>query len=232
MTVNPAFRRSAALCWMLSSATTLCLIFLPRFIPAAPDFDAQARLLHDPAYMTRVWVALLHPLVVLMGALGVLAVRWRAAAGSAGAGFVFYLLWAGTEAVQQSLTLVALNWTWRAEYAATTDAAARDGLRLLARGFDAVWDGLFFFLVLAFIAANVLYLVAVWGGGAFQRVVAVCFGLGAALGVISIVTSFGGSLLPPAVMGVLYPTIQPAGRFLTGLWLWRAEAQADVPFRA
>jgi len=209
------------MCWILSSITTLGLIFLPRLIPPAPDFDTQAILVRDPLYMARVWVALIHPLLVLVGALGVLAVRLRDSAGSASAGFVFFFLWAGTEAVQQSLTLVALNWTWRTEYASARDEAAREALRLYVRGFDAVGDGLFFFLLIAFVAANLLYLIAVWGGGALQRSVSICFGLAAGLGVISLVTSFGGGILPAGVMGILYPTIQPAGRFLTGLWLLR-----------
>lgn len=29
------------------------LIFLPRFIPIAPDLDSQARLAHDPVYTSR-----------------------------------------------------------------------------------------------------------------------------------------------------------------------------------
>jgi hypothetical protein len=206
----------------------LGLIFLPRLIPEAADLDAQAALVRNPFYMARVWVALIHPLLVLVGALGVLAVRLKDSAGCASAGFVFFLLWAGTEAVQQSLTLVALNWTWRSEYLATSDAAARDALRLYARGFDAVWDGLFFFLLIAFVAANMLYLVAVWGGGALQRTVSVFFGLAAGLGVISLVTSFGGGILPAGVMAILYPTIQPSGRFLTGLWLLQSARAAPA----
>jgi len=46
--------------------------------------------------------------------------------------------------------------------------------------------------------------------------------LGAGLGVTSLLTSFGGGRMSPGVMAVLYPTIQPAGRLLTGLWVLRA----------
>ena len=37
-------------------------------------------------------------------------------------------------------------------------------------------------------------------------------------GVIAIIIS----ALPASVIAVLYPTIQPAGGLLTGVWLWRA----------
>ena len=200
---------------MVSAVTTLALIFLPRFFPAAPDIDTQARLIHNPFYMLRVWVALVHPLVVLVGALGVLYVRFREAPGSAITGFVFFLLWAGAEAVQSALNLVTLNWTWRAALLSATDETVREVLRRQIAAFDAVWDGLFFFLVIAFI------MVAVFGGEALQRCVSLCFGLGAALGVISLATSFGGGILPARVMDILYPVVQPAARFATGLWILR-----------
>ena len=132
--------------------------------------------------MTRVWVALLHPLIVLVGAMGVFAARAAVAPGAAFCGLVFFLLWAGTEAVQQSLTLVTLNWTWRTEYLQTADAAARDVLGQYLQAFEAVSDGLFFFILIAFVVANVAYAMATWGGDSLQRTVAVGFGLAAGLG--------------------------------------------------
>lgn len=217
---TPEFLRLAAACWALSSITTLGLIFLPYgFAPiAAGD---TARQLLDPIYMTRVWVALLHPLIVLVGAMGVFAARAGVAPGSAFCGLMFFLLWAGTEAVQQSLTLVTLNWTWRAGYLETTDAAARGVLGQYLQAFEAVSDGLFFLILIAFVIANVAFAVAAWGGESLQRTVAVGFVLAAALGVISGLTSFGPGVFPDTLMAVLYPLFQPAARLLTGVWLWR-----------
>ena len=47
-----------------------------------------------------------------------------------------------------------MNWTWRAGYLASVDAAVRSELALHIRGFDALSDGRFFFLLTAFILAN------------------------------------------------------------------------------
>ena len=216
------FIQAAAICCMLSSLTTLGLIFLPEFLPDTQDFDARARLISNPVYVARRWIAIGHPLIVLVGALGVAAVRFRDAPGSAATGFLFFLLWAGTEAVQQTLTLVAVDWTWRPQYLAAASDAERAALRSYLVGFEPLSDGLFFFLLIAFICANLLYVRAVWGGGTLQRVVSIGFGIGAGLGVISMMTSYGGDVLSPGVMAVLYPSLQPAARFLTGVWLLRS----------
>jgi hypothetical protein len=223
---GPWFLRVTAVCWMVSGLTTLGLIFLPYFY-APLDGDPARRLL-DPVYMTRVWVALLHPLIVLVGALGVAAVRIGAAPGWAVGGFVFFLLWAGVEAVQQGLTLVTLNWTWRAEYLQAVDPAARDRLGAWIATFDGVSDGLFFVLLIAFVVADLFFAIAVWGGPPIQRLVATGFVLASGLGVISALTSFGPGGLPDAVMAVLYPLIQPPARALTGIWIWQQASRTDL----
>jgi hypothetical protein len=219
--VSPSFLRLTAACWCVSAVTTLGLIFLPyAYAPIDVADGAMARV-RDPFYMTRVAVALAHPLIVLVGTMGVAALRLRTAAGPVLCGFVFFLIWAATEAAQQSLTLVALNWTWRAQYFATADPVGRDALRAAAAAFQAVSDGLFLLILVAFVIADVAYAVATWGGDRLQRTVAVGFALAAALGVISGLTSFGPGVFPDAVMAVAYPLLQPAARCLTGLWVWR-----------
>jgi hypothetical protein len=167
--------------------------------------------------MTRVGVAIFHPLIVLVAALGVLLARFVHSPGASSCGFLFFLLWGGTEAIQQSLVLVALNWTWRASYSRSSDFSLESHIR----GFDALSDGLFFFLLIAFIVANVCYSVAAWDRGRLPRAISIFFLLAAGLGVVSLLTSYGSGLLPENVMAVAYPTIQPVGRLLTGVWLWR-----------
>jgi hypothetical protein len=215
------FIQIAGICFAISAVTTLGLIFLPRFFPEATDAASRARLILSLPYVTRRYVALFHPLIVLTGALGVIAVRFEAAAGSVVPGFVFYLMWAMTEGIQQALTLVALDWTWRPQYLAAANDPQRALLQQHMDGFDALSDGLFFFLLIAFILANGLYALAVWGGPLLQRVVAVAFGVSTALGVISLLTSYGGEIVSPGLMAVAYPALGPAGRLLTGIWLVR-----------
>jgi hypothetical protein len=218
---SPRFLRVAAAAWVVSAATTLALIVLPRFYGAVTDPVLGLERLHDPAYRARVVVALSHPLIVLLGVAGLVLVRLPRAAGASLTALLGFLLWAGTEAVQQSLVLVAVNWTWRPAYLAATSAAGRDIVRAQLLTFSAVSDGLFFFLLIAFMAANVAAAAAMWHTDRLGRTVAMGFLLAVGLTVVSALTTFGGGVLPDALMAVLYPTIQPAARLLTGIWLWR-----------
>ncbi|HTV01786.1 MAG TPA: hypothetical protein VMF13_14660 [Luteitalea sp.] len=223
---SSAFLRLAATAWVVSAVTTLGLIFLPRVYGAVSDPVLGLERLDDPAYRTRVVVALAHPLIVLLGVIGLTLVRMRRAVGSSTVMLVGFLLWAATEGIQQSLVLVAVNWTWRPAYRAATNLAEQSALRERLASFAAVSDGLFFFLLLVFMAANLAAAAAMWHSDRLGRTVAVGFLLATGLTVVSTLTTFGNGVLPDAVMAVLYPTIQPAARLLTGIWLWR---QAEEP---
>jgi hypothetical protein len=212
---------------MATCATTLGLIFLPRLLAPAQDLLSQARRIENPIYILRMWVGIIHPLLVIVGAAGVLLVRLRAAAGAAICGFVFFAFWAVLEGVQQSLILVALNWRWRTAYLAGPDSV-RETLRPIIEGFEAVSDGLFFFLVLVFIVANVFFCAATWSGGRLQRVAAACFAVSASLGVVSFLTEYGGRFAPGGAMDIAYPLLGPAGRLLTGVWLWQESSRLRV----
>lgn len=221
MPVSNRFLRGCALCWMVTSLTTLGLIFLPRNLPPTPDLESQARLIENSVYLARVWIGIVHPFIALVAALGVLFVRWKEAAGAASCGFLFFLLWATGEAVQQSMILATLNWGWRADYLAATTPDARAAMATTVASFDGLSDGLFLFILIAFMCANVSYALATWKGTGLQRVVSVFFVLAAGLGALSFATRFGREIVPAAAMAILYPLIQPAGRFTTGWWLWR-----------
>ena len=224
---DSAFVRAAACCWAVTSVTTLGLIFIPRSIHVAPGIESQATLAQNGLYLLRAWIGVLHPLIALIGAAGVLVVRLRAAFALALCGFAFFMLWAAGEGIQQSLILVALNWRWRTAFLAG-DEAMRATLRPSIAGFDALSDGLFFFLLLAFIVANVMFCLATWSGGPLlQRIIAVFFALAAGLGVLSFATRFSAGLVPAGAMNVAYPLIQPIGRLLTGVWLSRCAGERD-----
>jgi hypothetical protein len=220
MPTSHAFLRTAAVCWMITSVTTLGLIFLPRLLPPAPDLLSQARIAAEPIRQLRLWVGVVHPMIALVGALGVGCVTWRRAPGATAVAIVCMLAWSLGEALQQALLLVGQSWRLFPRYLAADDAS-RVPVAAAIEAVAAASDALFFLLLLAFIAGNVLFAWATRAPRGLQLAVSIAFVLAAALGVVSFVTRFGGGLLPGGAMDVLYPAIQPAGRFMVGVWLWR-----------
>ena len=226
MRVSDRFIRGAAAAQCASGVTTLGLIFLARGFRPVSDALMAVERLDDPIYLLRLTVGIVHPFIVLFGALGIAAVRATRATGAAATAVVFMVLWAGTEAVQQAIALVAVHWTWRAGLAATTDPATALRLRGHIESADGLADAMFLVILMAFVVANVALAVATWERDPLSRAVSVGFVLAAALGVISGLTAFGPGVLPAGVMAVLYPALQPPARILTGIWLWR---QAGTP---
>jgi hypothetical protein len=232
MQFSRRFYRFAALASILSALTTLGLIFLPDLYPPVPDLDARMALGTNPAYVLRSWIYLVHPFLVFTAALAV-AARCRGACGGAAAlGLAGFALWAGTEAAQQAFTKVALDRTWRAAWP-TADAAARELIRNHVAIYDVVWDSMYFLLLFGFLTGNlllgwaVLKLRRVESGSTASRDslgawVTGVFWAAAALTFLLLVPELGG----PATPGTdwLYPLLQPAGRALIGVWLWRVSS--------
>ncbi len=211
------FYRFAAACSFLSAATTLSLIFLPYLYGPASGIEARVQLLDSPAYMLRAWIYLLHPAVVFSAALGVATVVSRHSAGSAVVGLIGFFVWAFTEAAQQALTLVAFN-RWAAAYPGA-DAGTRALLESQIATYDAVWDSMFFLLLLGFLVGNLVFGLALVRREGFERLLGALFALVGLLTLLNVSQLLGGPGLPEALGPWLYPIVQPATRILIGVWL-------------
>ena len=225
MNFSPRFYRGAALCSLASAITTLGLIFLPSFYTPVPSFEARMALLSNPAYVLRSWVYLVHPFLVVTAAVAVAVSCRRHAAGAATLGALGFCLWGATEAGQQTLTLVALDGTWRQAWP-TADEAARQLIRSHVAVYDALWNSMFFLLLLGIFAGSILLALAVRHHGGLARWVSVAFWISAGLTAIELVPELGGPSLDGPITDALYPLTQPAARALIGVWLWR-EATRD-----
>lgn len=225
---TPAFYRFAAVCSILSAATTLVLIFGPRFYSAPATLEQAVALRSDPAYLFRLWVYFFHPYLVFSAALAIAVYKLRDSAGSVLLGLFSFFTWALLEALQQGFALAALNQAWRAGFAAATDAAARDSYRTLLLGFEGMWDAFYLVLLTAFVLANLAYGIATRGATGLEGWVSLAFFAAAALSAATWLANFGGvAWLGPAVQGA-YPLIQPAARVLFGVWLLQIARSAYV----
>lgn len=226
MYFSARFYRTAGVCSILSAVTTLGLIFLPRFWQPVPDFNARMALGEHPAYLLRSWIYLIHPFLVFTAALA-MAARCRVrAAGAASLGLAGFALWAATEAGQQTLTKVFLDRTLRAAWL-TADAASRAAIRQQVALHDVLWDAMYLLILIAFVAGNILLGLAVRrvaASGAMApalgRWVAVALWAASALTLTFLLGELGAAITIPG-SDWLYPMIQPLGRTLIGIWLWR-----------
>src|SRR5687767_6165727 len=219
MTIDPRFFRIAAVCSLLSAITTLFLIFLPSQFAAGQDFSARMAGVHDGAYVLRSWAYLLHPFLVFTAALAVALAVGRRSPVLAIAGSVAFALWAFNEAGQQTLTLFAFD-RWRLAWE-SADETLRAAIRINAHMYEGVWDGMYMLLLIGFAIGNACLGTALMGGDGLARVISGFLFAACALTVLLFAGQLGWMPLPAAVLDWAYPAVQPLGRALIGVWLWR-----------
>jgi len=219
MQFGTTFYRTAAVCSVLSAATTLGLIFLPNFFAPIDGFEGRMARVHDPAYVLRSWVYFVHPFLVLMAGLAI-ATRLRTlAAAFAAVGLLGFVLWGFTEAAQQTMTLFAFD-KWRVAFA-TADEATRADIRRLTMMYDGLWDGMYFLILVGFAIGNSClgYVLARLPG--LPRVVGGIMFAAVLLTLAYMMQELGWFSIPEPLASWSYPAIQPLGRVLIGVWLWR-----------
>ena len=213
------FYRATAVCSVISAVTTLLLIFPPKFYGPVTSLELRIAVIENPLYQLRAWAYLLHPFMVMTAALGVATALRRIAAGTVIPGLLCFILWGFTEAAQQTLTLTAFH-RWAVAYR-TADMVARDTLRAQIAVYDALWDSMFLFLLIGFLIGNVLYGIATHHGHGLTRIISWLYFAAAFLTLTILSGEFHGPTLPEIISAWLYPLLQPAARFLIGVWLWR-----------
>jgi hypothetical protein len=210
----------AALCSFASVATTLILIFGSTLYPSPETLEDRIALLSNEAFQVRMWAYYLHPIVTFIAALGAYVIAKCHDAGFALLGIVFIGLWAFGEALQQALSIVALNWTWRGTYLAA-DAATQALYRSHMSMFDALWDGLFFLLLSGFVLGSLFMGVALLRARGFDLLIGALFLVVSALAMLNFMAGYNGPPWAGAIANAAYPWIQPATRALIGVWILR-----------
>ena len=222
--MNMRFLRVAAACSMLSALTTLMLIFLPEFFASAQGFEARMARVHETAYKIRSWAYLVHPFLVLTAAFGIAFCIRREAPALAIAGLLGFTWWAFTEASQQTLTLFAFD-RWRLAWE-TADEAARATIRVNAVMYDGIWDGMYALLLIAFAIGNACFGAALIARSGLARVVGGFLFAACVLTLCLLLNELNLSPLPVTALDWSYPAIQPLGRLLIGIWLWRQASRS------
>ncbi|HZN02524.1 MAG TPA: hypothetical protein VFD06_02945 [Candidatus Polarisedimenticolia bacterium] len=223
------FFRVGGVCAALSGVTTFLLWLLPRTYDAPAGFEESIALHAHAGYMARWWVNFVHIFLALAGyAATAWALRARSRMLSA-LGFLWFLLWGFTELLGVSIHIWAVNRTWRAGWAAA-DAATRDILRANLTGFSAVWDGMFFLLLVAFLLGTLCFGIAAVSGGSgiaaargsgLERWVGAMLLLAVPLTIAILLDGYAGMTAAGRAVERIYPVLQPVSRVSMGVWLWR-----------
>ena len=229
--MSSGFYRSAAMASFASAVTTLCLIFLPDLYMPADGFAGRMQRVTDPVYQLRAWIYLIHPFLVFTAMWGIAAACRCAAPGLALAGILAMGLWAATEAGQQTLTLFAFD-DWRRAWLAG-DATVRATMELRAALYDGLWDAAYGLLLIGFLIGHCLFAVTLFRrGDTLSRVVSLFLTLAALLTLAILIVEVGGPNLLAPFGRWAYPAIQPLGRILIGMWLWRVAQQVEPRLNA
>jgi hypothetical protein len=211
--------RVASVCAVLSAVTTFLLWLLPRFYDAPATFDERVALYRNPYVAARLWVNFVH-IFLALAAYGAAAVRLSGRAPAlAGAGFLWFVLWGFTELLGVTVNIFAVNRTWRAQYGGAS-AEQRTQLRTNLAGFDAVWDAMFFLLLVAFLLGSLCYGLAFLREHGAGRWVGWLFLLAVPLTAAIMLGGYAGVTVFDGAVSAIYPVLQPVSRALLGWWLW------------
>ena len=99
---------------------------------------------------------------------------------AAAAGITAFAFWCLAEALGISITIWAVNDTWRAGYAAA-DPETQGLIRASLHTYSGIWNGVFFVILTTFLIGTLCYGIALASGGATERLLALLFLLAAPL---------------------------------------------------
>lgn len=202
---------------VISAATTFLLWYLPRTYPAPSGFAEVVALHAEPAYVARLWVNYAHVFVALFAYGVVAAVLRNRAPLAAAVGIAAFAFWCLAEALGISITIWAVNDTWRAGYSAA-DPDTQAIIRTSLHTYSGIWDGVFFVILTTFLIGTLCYGAALASGGPAEKLLAVLFLLAAPLTAIIVLDGYFGASLSGWIAWS-YPVLQPLSRALTGAWL-------------
>ncbi len=223
MSVDAALRTGAVLA-AASAVSTFLLWLLPRFVGTPADFVAMIALHENPWHLARLWVNFVHNWIALFAYMTMGYVLARRAPGWTAAGLAAFAIWAVVELVGIAVSIFAVNGSWRARYRGA-DVLEQASLRLLLDGWDAVWDAMFFVLLIAFLIGSLCYGLAAIRGTGFERLLGALLLAAVPLTGLIIAGGYANVSWAGAIASAVYPVLQPASRLVMGACLWRASKE-------
>jgi hypothetical protein len=226
MVVFPLYRL-AAFASLFSAITTSLLIFLPS--SGAAGFYEKLALHSNNLYLFKKWVLLFHPMFAYLAMIGLAVYFFKRKAHLVIPGLFFGLIWALTEMAQQAYTIVALNNYWRPGYSSAVDEQSKNAFFAQLESYTAIYDSMYFLVILGFGVASVLFGFALISGNKFSKMLGV---LNIMIGVFSLFNFISDYLQVTSLLPIVnfwyqwcYSYLQPLWRIMLALWLWQLASQ-------
>ena len=218
--VSPAFMKVASICAILTAVTTVAVHWLPDLWSNATTFDSQVQLRHNTIYMGRLWIVLIHCVLVVISMAAIPLLLSGSSRLIAMFGFGSYVLFAFVEILRTSLSIFAANRAWRAGYETSGDEIQRRAFRSALDTFGGINDALFFLFFTAFTVGLFCYGFALLSKSGLDQRVGFLFLFWGLLNLPGLIGVIVGNEALGAPFDWVGRYFQPAARFLIGAWLW------------
>jgi hypothetical protein len=218
--VSAGFIKVASICALLTALTTLAVHWLPELWKDAATFQAQLQLRNNPIYMGRSWVVLAHCVFVIVSMPAIPLLLTGTARLVALFGFGSYVIFAFVEMLRTSMSIFAINRTWRSGYEATSDELRRAAFRNAIDLFSGVNDALFFLFILAFTIGLFCYGFALLPSNGIDQGIGLLFLLWGLLSLPPLIGTIIGNEALAAPFSWVGLYFLPLARLLIGIWLW------------
>ena len=225
MNLTPRFFRFGAVCAVLTALTTLVVHIVPNLWADVTTFDQQVELRLDPIYLAQRWTILVHCGLVIISMFVLGAAKLRRAPVLVSFGFLGYLCFGFTEILRTSISIFAVNRTWRAGHAAAADDATREQFRSFITAYGGINDALFFIFFTGFVIGLVCYGLAFLRTEGRKSHLGLLFLVWAALDLPGFIATVTGTESMGRYFEWVGPYFLPLARLYVGIWLWKnAEA--------
>lgn len=230
MNITPRFFRFGAACAVLTALSTLVVHIVPNLWADATTFEQQVALRLNPIYMAQRWTILVHCALVIISMFILGAAKWRNAPALVSFGFLGYLFFSFTELLRTSISIFAVNRTWRAGYAAATDDAMRERFQALLAAYGGINQAFFFIFYTGFFIGLICYGLAFLRTEGRKSQLGILFLVWALLDVPGFIDTVAGTQRFGPYFEWVGPYFLPLARLYVGVWLWKNAESLSTSF--
>jgi len=210
--------QSGAVAAFLSVITT---IGIHGVITGPSTFEESLVVFRETPYILSKWWVILHCLLVVFSAYGLMHHPGNHNGKLAGLGYTFYVGFGIIEITRMSLVLTYL-FNLREKYLQAGSDVQREIFRAALDSFSGIGEGLFVAFIISFLFGNLFFGLSLVAGKSLVRVLGVVLLIWSAASAATLMNVHLRSESLDTLLEYFSISFQPAARLLLGICLWRA----------